>query len=110
MAWIRTQEDEGVKAIVVANADFRKLSSVAKALLQFSEVRNIYVITGKSNLAIEITAKTVRSFHEFLTVRLSNIEGLSIVSSNMITQMMKSNGKTMNPLDSAKYSDSESEK
>jgi len=99
MAGIHTTEAKGVKAIVIANVDFRKLGSVAAALLQFNEVRKIYVTTGKSNLAIEITAKTVKSFHEFLTVKLSNIQGLSVASSNMITQIMKSNGKTMKPLD-----------
>jgi len=100
MAGIRTPEDKEVRAIVIANVDSRKLGSVAKALLQFNEVRKIYVTTGKSNLTIEITAKTVKSFHELLTAKLSNVEGLSVASSNMITQVMKSNGKTMNRLGS----------
>jgi len=99
MAGIHAPEDKWVKAIVIANVDFRKLGSVAAALLQFNEVRKIYVTTGKSNLTIEITAKTVKSFHEFLTAKLWNIQGLTVASSNMITQIIKSNGKTTNPLD-----------
>jgi len=98
-AGIRTQEDKGVKAMVIANVDSGKLSSVATALLQFDEVRKIYVTTGKSNLTIEITAKNVKSFHELLAAKLSNIEGLSIASSNMITQIIESKDKTMNRLD-----------
>jgi len=86
------QEDKGIKAIVIANVDYRKLVSVVAELLQLKEVRKIYVTTGKSNLAIEITAKTVKSFHEFLTVRLSSIQGLSVASSNMVTQILKGNG------------------
>jgi len=107
MADISTVDDKGVKAIVIANVDFRKLGSVATALLQFNEVRKIFVTTGNSNLAIEITSKTVRSFHEFLTAKLSNIRGLSVASSNMVTQVMMGKKKRLIDLTPVKYSDPE---
>jgi len=89
------KEDE-VKAIVVANADSRKLDSVAISLLQLNEVRKIYLTTGKSNLMIEVATKTVKSFHEFLTAKLSGIEGLSVALSNMVIQTVKNRKRTMN--------------
>jgi len=89
-----------VRTIVVASADSRKLDSVARSLLQFNEVRKIYLTTGKSNLTIEVTTKTVKSFHELLTTKLSSIEGLSVASSNMVIQTMRSRKETMNRLGS----------
>ncbi len=93
MAGNRTVKDNEVKAMVVANVDSRKLDSVAGALLQFNEIRKIYLTTGRSNLTIEVTVQTVKSFHELLTGKLSSIEGLSITSSDMIIQTMKSGKK-----------------
>jgi len=93
------KEDEEVEAIVIANVDPRKLNSAATALLQFDEIRKIYVTTGESNLTIEITTKTLKSFHEFLTSKVSKIEGLSVASSNMVTQTIKSEDKTMSRFD-----------
>ena len=100
MAGNRTAKNSEVRAMVVANVDSRKLDSVAGALLQFNEIRKIYLTTGRSNLTIEVTVKTVKSFHELLTAKLSSIEGLSVASSNMIIQTMKSRKRTMKRLDS----------
>jgi len=99
MAGIRTAKDNEVKAMVLANVDSRKLDSVAAVLLQFSEIRSIYLTTGRSNLTIEVAVQTVKSFHELLTGKLSSIERLSITSSDMIIQTMKSGKKAMNRLD-----------
>lgn len=100
VAEIHVAGENEVRTIVVASADSRKLDSVARSLLQFNEVRKIYLTTGKSNLTIEVTTKTVKSFHELLTTKLSSIEGLSVASSNMVIQTMRSRKETMNRLGS----------
>jgi len=100
VAEIHVAGENEVRTIVVANADSRKLDSVARSLLQFNEVRKIYLTTGKSNLTIEVATKTVKSFHELLTTKLSSIEGLSVASSNMVIQTMRSRKETMNRLGS----------
>jgi len=100
VAEIHVAGENEVRTIVVASADSRKLDSVARSLLQFNEVRKIYLTTGKSNLTIEVTTKTVKSFHELLTTKLLSIEGLSVASSNMVIQTMRSRKETMNRLGS----------
>jgi len=100
VAEIHVAGENEVRTIVVASADSRKLDSVARSLLQFNEVRKIYLTTGKSNLTIEVATKTVKSFHELLATKLSSIEGLSVASSNMVIQTMRSRKETMNRLGS----------
>jgi len=79
----------GIVANVMLKADFSKLEENIKTLEQMEEVRSIYTTTGENNLVIKVFAEDVKTLQNFLTKNIAKLDGVAIVSSNIIAKVVK---------------------
>mgnify|MGYP001101273481 CR=1 FL=1 len=81
--------EHGVFVAVTAKASVQKLSDAAQKLAAFDKVRSVYSLTGENNLLFTVLADSLASLEDFLTSEVSSIDGVSVVSYNVVTKVAK---------------------
>lgn len=79
----------GNLAVLVMKADPSKLPEICAKLTQMEEVRNAYVSTGDTNLVARVFLNSLKELEEFLSNKISKIDGVEIVSTRMIMRLIK---------------------
>ena len=69
--------------------DSSKIDEVSSRLAEMEEVRCVFMVTGESNLTIRIVVDSMKSFQEYLTTNISALPSVQLVSSNVITRIVK---------------------
>jgi len=79
----------GVVATVTLNVEVPRLESILHTLSQREEVRSLYVVAGEANLLLQVFFQNIRELQDFLQTTLGKMEGLTVVSSHVVTRVVK---------------------
>ncbi|MDA4137303.1 MAG: winged helix-turn-helix transcriptional regulator [Thaumarchaeota archaeon] len=78
----------GVVALVVLKVESDP-EGVAERLAALSEVEGVYLTTGENEITVKVAIETVQSLHSFLRENAKQSDGLSLVSSQIVTRVVK---------------------
>ena len=81
--------ERGVAGLILLKADLQELESAVKSLAALEEVRNVFVTTGEANLVLRVVASSNEKIQDFLGLQVSRLEGVTLVSSQIITRTYK---------------------
>jgi len=84
-----TKIEPGIIAIVTLRVETPKLDDIAAKLAELEEIRNICMTTGESNLTIRVVVENVEALKDFLSTKIAGLEGVTVVSSNIVTKTVK---------------------
>ena len=89
---MKTEMDD-VKPVLLADvallADLQQLPQIAEQLVRMNEVCALYVTTGTSNLRARIAGQNIADLHRILNSKVGSIQGLNVMSTNLITEVVK---------------------
>ena len=92
--WERT-EREFVRAIIEVNVQPQRekgFDAIAQRIMQYDEVRSLYLMSGAYDLLVECEATTLRELAQFVHSRLSVIEGVTGTSTHFMLKTYKYGG------------------
>jgi Lrp/AsnC family transcriptional regulator for asnA, asnC and gidA len=81
--------EHGVYVLIDLKADPSRIDEIASRLAEMDKVRSVFMVTGKSNMSIRVLADSMKSLQEFLTNNVAVMSGIELVSSNVITRIVK---------------------
>jgi DNA-binding Lrp family transcriptional regulator len=81
--------EQGIYVLINLKVDTAKIDDVSQRLAEMEEVRCVFQVTGDSNLTIRVVTDSMKSLQEFLTARISALPNSQLVSSNVITKIIK---------------------
>jgi len=81
--------EHGIYVLINLRVDASKIDEVSSRLSEMEEVRCVFMVTGESNLTIRAVIEGMKSLQEFLTAKVAALPTVQIVSSNVITRIVK---------------------
>jgi Lrp/AsnC family transcriptional regulator for asnA, asnC and gidA len=81
--------EHGVYVLINLKVDTSKLEDVSSRLAEMEEVRCVFMVTGECNLTVRVVADSMKSLQEFMTTKIAAFQGVQLVSSNVITKIVK---------------------
>ena len=88
-------DDNGVKALievrVMPQRDFG-FDAVASRIARFAEVETMYLMSGAYDLMVIVDGSTIREVSQFVTSKLSTIEGVLGTTTHFILKKYKDQG------------------
>jgi Lrp/AsnC family transcriptional regulator, leucine-responsive regulatory protein len=78
----------GVVAFAVLRAESDP-EKVAGRLAEMSEVEGVYLTTGENEITLKVAVETVQGLHSFLRENAKERDGVSLVSTQIITRIVK---------------------
>ena len=66
-----------VDAIVGANVDSKRRTSVMEELLELEQVRSVHEVTGRFDLLIFVKTRNLDELHTLISNKFANIEGIT---------------------------------
>lgn len=92
--WERTDR-EFVRAVIEVNVQPQRekgFDAIAQRIMQYDEVRSLYLMSGAYDLLVECEATTLRELAQFVHSRLSVIEGVTGTSTHFMLKTYKYGG------------------
>lgn len=92
--WERTDR-EFVRAVIEVNVQPQRekgFDAIAQRIMQYEEVRSLYLMSGAYDLLVECEATTLRELAQFVHSRLSVIEGVTGTSTHFMLRTYKYGG------------------
>ena len=92
--WERTDR-ELVRAVIEVNVQPQRekgFDAIAQRIMQYDEVRSLYLMSGAYDLLVECEAATLRELAQFVHSRLSVIEGVTGTSTHFQLKTYKYGG------------------
>ncbi|MBQ9010871.1 MAG: Lrp/AsnC family transcriptional regulator [Clostridia bacterium] len=92
--WERTDR-ESVRAVIEVNVQPQRekgFDAIAQRIMQYEEVRSLYLMSGAYDLLVECEAATLRELAQFVHSRLSVIEGVTGTSTHFRLNTYKYGG------------------
>lgn len=96
--WDKTSE-EYVRALIevkIAPQRGEGFDRIAERIYQYDEVDSVYLMSGDFDLAVYITAKTIKDVAQFVYARLAPIEGVTATATHFILKNYKEKGCVFN--------------
>jgi Lrp/AsnC family transcriptional regulator for asnA, asnC and gidA len=81
--------ERGTSALIFIRAELNKVSRIIDKLRELDEVRNIFVTSGEANIVIRVALPGEEHLNEFMESSLGTMEGIRVISSEMIIQTRK---------------------
>lgn len=83
--------DDKVTAIITLRVDTKSVDSVARTICEDDSVKDVYLVTGDTDLVIKATFKNYQQFKEFVVGKVGNITGVIDTSTGMVVTKYKEN-------------------
>lgn len=83
--------DDNVTAIITLRVDTKEVDQVARTVSQDPAVRDLYLVTGDTDLVMKATFKNYQEFKEFVVGTLGGIKGVIDTSTGMVVTKYKEN-------------------
>jgi Lrp/AsnC family leucine-responsive transcriptional regulator len=80
---------EKLTALVTFRVSDSDLQDIASKFSELNEVRNVFLITGESNLMLRVVMKNSRELQDFISYRSKEFGNMQVVSSQIITKSLK---------------------
>ena len=89
--WDRTTEEAVTAFIEVKITPQRDdgFDRIAKRIYQYEEVESLYLMSGAFDLAVIVTAKTLKDVAQFVSAKLAPIEGVLSTATHFILKKYK---------------------
>ena len=96
--WNRTAEDTVTALIEVKIAPQRGegFDRIAERIYQYDEVESLYLMSGDFDLAVYITAKSIKHVAQFVYARLAPLDGVTATATHFILKKYKEKGCVFN--------------
>ena len=89
---------DSVRALIEVKVQPRRdggFDTVAERIAKFSEVTDVYLVSGRYDLLIEVRGKTLQSVARFVSERLSTIDGVLSTGTVFTLKKYKESGRIM---------------
>ncbi len=83
--------DDKVTAIITLRVDAKEVDQVARQICEDSGVRDVYLVTGDTDLVVKATFRNYQEFKEFVVGKVGNIKGVIDTSTGMVVTKYKEN-------------------
>jgi DNA-binding Lrp family transcriptional regulator len=83
--------DDNVTAIITLRVDAKEVDNVAKTVSDHVAVKDLYLVTGDTDLVLKATFKNYQEFKEFVVGTLGGIRGVIDTSTGMVVTKYKEN-------------------
>lgn len=83
--------DNTVTAIITLKVDTKEVDQVARTICEDVAVRDVYLVTGDTDLVLKATFRNYQEFKEFVVDRVGNIKGVIDTSTGMVVTRYKEN-------------------
>jgi DNA-binding Lrp family transcriptional regulator len=83
--------DDDVTAIITLRVDTKEVDHVAKTVSAHPAVKDLYLVTGDTDLVLKATFKNYQDFKEFVVGSLGGIKGVIDTSTGMVVTKYKEN-------------------
>ena len=83
--------DDKVTAIITLRVDTKEVDNVAKQICEDPGVRDVYLVTGDTDLVVKATFRNYQEFKEFVVGKVGNIKGVIDTSTGMVVTKYKEN-------------------
>lgn len=93
-------KENKVQALIEVKVALQKLKSFneyAEELYNFSEVKSMYLMSGGFDLAVFVEGKDISEIAEFISEKLSVIDGITSVQTHFILKKYKIEGQITKP-------------
>lgn len=70
-------------------------NNIAKRLSKFSEVTSLYLVSGGFDLLLEVQGGTLQEVADFVSSKLSTIDGVTSTSTHFLLKKYKESGKIL---------------
>ena len=78
-----------VTAIITLRVDTKEVDTVARSIADLEPVKDLYLVTGDTDLVVKATFKNYQDFKEFVVGRVGNIKGVLDTSTGMVVTKYK---------------------
>lgn len=99
--WDKTT-DESVTALIevkIAPQRGEGFDRIAERIYQYDEVDSLYLMSGDFDLAVYITAKSIKDVAQFVYARLAPLEGVTATATHFMLKKYKEKGCVFNVAD-----------
>jgi DNA-binding Lrp family transcriptional regulator len=83
--------DDNVTAIITLRVDTKEVDSVARTISENENVRDLFLVTGDTDLVLKATFKNYQDFKEFVVGTVGGIKGVIDTSTGMVVTKYKEN-------------------
>jgi DNA-binding Lrp family transcriptional regulator len=83
--------DDKVTAIITLRVDTKEVDQVAKQISSIESVRDLYLVTGDTDLVLKATFRNYQEFKEFVVSQVGGIKGVIDTSTGMVVTKYKEN-------------------
>jgi DNA-binding Lrp family transcriptional regulator len=83
--------DDNVTAIITLRVDTKEVDQVARTVSEHPAVKDLYLVTGDTDLVLKATFKNYQEFKEFVVGGLGGIKGVIDTSTGMVVTKYKEN-------------------
>jgi len=83
--------DDKVTAIITLRVDTKEVDNVARTISTNPSVKDVYLVTGDTDLVLKATFKNYQEFKEFVVGTLGGIKGVIDTSTGMVVTKYKEN-------------------
>jgi DNA-binding Lrp family transcriptional regulator len=96
--WDKTPDDSVTALIEVKIAPQRGegFDRIAERIYQYDEVDSLYLMSGDFDLAVYITAKSIKDVAQFVYARLAPLEGVTATATHFMLKKYKEKGCVFN--------------
>jgi len=96
--WDKAQEESVTALIEVKIAPQRGegFDRIAERIYQYEEVDSLYLMSGAFDLAVYITAKSMKDVAQFVFARLAPLDGVTATATHFILKKYKEKGCVFN--------------
>jgi DNA-binding Lrp family transcriptional regulator len=96
--WDKTQDDSVTALIEVKIAPQRGegFDRIAERIYQYDEVDSLYLMSGDFDLAVYITAKSIKEVAQFVYAHLAPLEGVTATATHFMLKKYKEKGCVFN--------------
>ena len=88
-------EDETVTALIEVKISPQRgegFDRIAERIYQYDEVDSLYLMSGDFDLAVYITAKSIKAVAQFVFARLAPLDGVASTSTHFLLKKYKEKG------------------
>lgn len=91
-------ENEHVFALIEVKLEPEKdlgFDAIAEHIYRFPQARSVYLVSGTYDLMVMVTGKTSREIADFVSQKLSHIQGVKGTSTQFVLKRYKEDGEVM---------------
>jgi DNA-binding Lrp family transcriptional regulator len=85
--------DNTVTAIITLKVDTKEIDQVARSICENVSVRDVYLVTGDTDLVLKATFRNYQQFKDFVVGTVGNIKGVIDTSTGMVVTKYKENSE-----------------